>query len=290
MIFESRDLVVRYSSDRPPALSGVSMRVPSACLYAVLGPNGSGKSTLLRALLGSIPISAGSVSIDGLPTESWTRRLLARSVGVVTQTESVTFPISVRQLVAMGRYPHLGPLEREGADDHEAIRGALEQCDALDLAERDAATLSGGELQRVRIARALAQTPRALLLDEPTASLDLRHEMGILGLLRASVDSGLTVIFVTHHIDLAARFADRLLLLQEGKVAAEGTAEEVLREDVLERLYRWRIAVRNDPLTGHLSVTPLGLTGPTSSGILRKAAEVEADTEPSEPPLEEKMS
>ena len=257
MIFEARDLVVRYSSDRAPALNGVSMRVPSGCLYAVLGPNGSGKSTLLRALLGSIPINTGSVSIDGRPTASWARRLLARSVGVVTQTESVTFPISVRQLVAMGRYPHLGPLEREGVDDHEAIRRALEQCDVLDLAERDVGTLSGGEFQRVRIARALAQAPRALVMDEPTANLDLRHEMGILGLLRDSVDSGLTVIFVTHHIDLAARFADQLLLLKDGQVAAEGTAEEVLKEDVLKRVYRWQIAVRNDPVTGHLSVTPL---------------------------------
>jgi iron complex transport system ATP-binding protein len=157
----------------------------------------------------------------------------------------------------MGRYPHLGPLEREGVDDHKAIRRALEQCDALDLAERDVGTLSGGEFQRVRIARALAQTPRALVLDEPTANLDLRHEMGIFRLLRDSVDSGLTVIFVTHHIDLAARFADQLLLLKEGQVAAEGTAEEVLKEEVLKRVYRWRIAVRNDPVTGHLSVTPL---------------------------------
>ena len=257
MTFEAQDLVVRYSADRPAALDGVSMRVPSGCLYTVLGPNGSGKSTLLRALLGSIPATAGSVTIDGQPNELWTRRELAQVVGVVTQTETITFPISVREVVAMGRYPHLGPFGGEGPDDVDAIRGALEQCDALDLAERDAGRLSGGELQRVRIARALSQEPRALLLDEPTASLDIRHEMAILKLLRRSADAGLTVVLVTHQVDLAARFADRMLLLQEGRVAAEGAASEVLQEDVLEQAYGWPIAVRTDPATGHLTVSPL---------------------------------
>ncbi len=256
MNFEPRDLVVRYSADRPAALAGVSMRVPTASLYAVLGPNGSGKSTLLRALLGTVPISSGSAAIDGKSVEAWTRRVLAREVGVVTQAESVTFPITVRELVAMGRYPHLGPFEGERPEDREAIHEALELCEAVDLVERDAGSLSGGEFQRARIARALAQRPRALVLDEPTASLDLRHEMVILRLLRSAAESGLTVLLVTHHIDVAARFADRLLLLDGGRVAAEGTAEQVLREDVLEEVYRWRVAVRENPVTGRLSVTP----------------------------------
>ena len=232
------------------------MHVPSASLYAVLGPNGSGKSTLLRALLGSIPLAGGSVSVDGAPVRSWPRRALARSVGVVTQSESLTFPISVRDLVAMGRYPHLGPFETEGPEDRDAIRESLSQCDALHLADRDAGSLSGGEFQRVRIARALAQRPRGLVLDEPTASLDIRHEMGILGLLRASADAGLAVILVTHHIELAARFADRLLLLSEGAVAAEGSARDVLTEGTLREVYGWQIVVRDDPTTGRLSITP----------------------------------
>jgi iron complex transport system ATP-binding protein len=232
------------------------MRVPSASLYAVLGPNGSGKSTLLRALLGSLPLAGGSVSVDGVPVGSWSRRALARSVGVVTQSESLTFPISVRDLVAMGRYPHLGPLEGERTEDRDAVQEALSQCDALHLAHRDAGSLSGGEFQRVRIARALAQQPRGLVLDEPTASLDIRHEMGILGLLRASADAGLAVILVTHHIELAARFANRLLLLSEGAVAAEGSAREVLTERTLTEVYGWQIVVRDDPVTGCLSIIP----------------------------------
>jgi iron complex transport system ATP-binding protein len=161
----------------------------------------------------------------------------------------------------MGRYPHLGPFEAEGPEDQDAIRESLSQCDALHLADRDAGSLSGGEFQRVRIARALAQRPRGLVLDEPTASLDIRHEMGILGLLRASADAGLAVILVTHHIELAARFADRLLLLSEGAVAAEGSARDVLTEGTLREVYGWQIVVREDPTTGRLSITPASAPG-----------------------------
>ena len=257
MIFEADGIAVRYSRDRPPALRNVSVHVPSASLYAVLGPNGSGKSTLLRALLGSVPLAGGSVRVDGKPVQAWTRRTLARAVGVVTQTENVTFPISVRDFVSMGRYPYLGALRRERVEDRRAVETALEACEALGLADRWLGTLSGGERQRVRIARAMAQEPRALVLDEPTASLDLRHEMGVLNMLRTSADGGLTVILVTHQMELAARFADRLLLLDEGSVAAEGAPGAVLREDVLGSVYRWPVAVTVDPATGHPHVTPL---------------------------------
>lgn len=257
MRFEAHGLVVRYRRRAPAALDGVSMQVPDGCLYSVLGPNGSGKSTLMRALVGPLPVESGSISIDGTPREAWTRKELARAVGAVTQAESPAFPISVRELVAMGRYPHLGPFRVEGPQDREAIERALVECDAAGLSERDVGTLSGGEFQRVRIARSLAQQPRALILDEPTASLDLGHEMAVLRLLRESTESGMTVILITHHIDLAARFADRVLLLERGRVAAEGTVDEVVREDVLSRVYEWRVAVRTNPLTGHPSVTPL---------------------------------
>lgn len=262
MRFETRDVVVRYASGLPPALAGVSMRTSSSSLYAVLGPNGSGKSTLLRALLGSIPVLSGSVTVDGKRVDDWSRRTLAQSVGVVTQREDVTFPITVRQLVSMGRYPHLGLLEREGPDDVQMVHDALLKCDALHLADREIGSLSGGEFQTVRIARALAQAPRALVLDEPTANLDIRHEMEILSLLRAAADDGLTVILVTHHLDLAARFADRLLLLHRGRAAAEGTAEEVLKEEVLSRVYEWNVAVRTNPITERLSVIPRSASRP----------------------------
>lgn len=257
MRFAAEGLAVRYPRGGRAALDGVSLEVPDGSLYAVLGPNGSGKSTLVKALLGVLPAASGRALVDGRNASAWSRRELARAVGVVPQAETFSFPLTVRELVSMGRYPYLGPLGAEGQADRQAILRALDQCDVADLASRDVTTLSGGELQRVRIARALAQEPRALVLDEPTASLDIRHEMAILELLRASADAGMTVLVVTHGLDLAARFADRMLLLAGGRVAAEGTPAEVMHSSVLEAVYRWPIAVADDPATGTPRVTPL---------------------------------
>lgn len=257
MRFSTHDLVVRYPGGPRPALDSVSMDAPDGAFYAVLGPNGSGKSTLVKGLLGILAAEAGRAEVDGRNAADWSRRELAQAVGVVPQAETIAFPLTVREMVAMGRYPYLGALGAEGGADRKAIHQALVQCDVEELAGRDVMTLSGGELQRVRIARALAQEPRALILDEPTASLDIRHEMAILELLRASADAGMTVVLVTHGLDLAARFADRMLLLAAGRVVAEGPPSEVMRSQVLESVYRWPIAVAADPATGTPRVTPL---------------------------------
>jgi iron complex transport system ATP-binding protein len=250
-------LVVRYSGAARPALDGVSFTVAPGSLCAVLGPNGSGKSTLLKALLGIIPAESGSITVRNKPPRAWSRRDLARMIGVVPQGEALAFPLTVREMVGMGRYPYLGPLHGEGQKDREAVQRALVQCDIERFASRDVTTLSGGELQRVRIARALAQEPAALVLDEPTTSLDIRHEMAILELLRASADAGMTVLVVTHGLDLAARFADRMLLLREGRVVAQGPPGTVMDAPVLEDVYGWPVAVEPDPVTGSPRVTPL---------------------------------
>ena len=165
--------------------------------------------------------------------------------------------MTTRDMVAMGRYPYLGPLAGEGDADRAAVARALAACDVLDLAERDVATLSGGEFQRARIARALAQEPRALVLDEPTASLDIRHEMEILELLKSSAEAGITVLLITHGLDRVAQFADRMLLLSRGRVAAEGTPSQVMREDTLREVYEWPISVHVDPRSGTPRVTPV---------------------------------
>ena len=223
MRFETTDLVIKYPGQNRPALNGVNMSAPSGNFYAVLGPNGSGKSTLMKGLLGIAKADQGRALIAERNVSNWDRKALARVIGVVSQSETVSFPITVREMVGMGRYPHLGPLEAESSKDQVAVHEALEVCDVTHLINRDLSTLSGGELQRVRIARALAQEPMALILDEPTSSLDIKHAMEILELLKQSVASGLTVILTTHGLDLAARFSDRMLLLSEGQVAAEGT-------------------------------------------------------------------
>lgn len=249
-------VTVTYPGLGTAALDTVSISVDPGTLYAVLGPNGSGKSTLMRALLGLSPLAAGLITLDDKPLGQWGLQERARMVGAVSQTESVAFPLTTRELVAMGRYPHLAALSGEGPADRTAIAAALEACDVASLAERDVTTLSGGEFQRARIARALAQQPRALVLDEPTASLDIRHEMAILELLRSSADAGMTVVLITHGLDRAAEFSDRLLLLSGGKVASEGEPASVLREDVLERVYGWPVSVRRDGTSGALRVAP----------------------------------
>ncbi|HEX2095626.1 MAG TPA: ABC transporter ATP-binding protein, partial [Longimicrobiaceae bacterium] len=232
-------VVFRYPEAVRPAVDGVSLEVPEGACTAVLGPNGSGKSTLLRLLLGTLAPSSGTVDFGGRPVAEWSRAELAREVGVVPQGEETVFPITVRELVAMGRYPHLGPWRREGEADRRAVAEALQRADVADFAARPVGTLSGGERQRARIARALAQEPRALALDEPTAALDVAHEMAIFELLRDLGRAGVTVLLVTHNLNLAARYADRLVVLDRGRVAAEGTPAEVLTAELVQRVYRW---------------------------------------------------
>ncbi len=242
MSLEGRDLTVRYGRARV-ALEGVSCAVGRGQLLAVVGPNGSGKTTLVRVLGGRLRPERGEVTVEGRPLARWSRSALAGVRAVVPQGEEVTFPLRVEETVMLGRYARLGPLAAPAAVDRTAVAEALARCDVADLAGRGIDTLSGGEWQRVRLARALAQEPRVLVLDEPTTSLDLRHEMELFELVRRLVDGGLAGLVITHHINLAARYADRMLLLSGGQVAAEGPPAEVLREETLRAVFGWPLAV-----------------------------------------------
>ncbi len=255
--FTADDVRFRYRGATRDAVAGLTMAVPHGSFYAMLGPNGSGKSTAMRLLLGALAPQHGVVRFEDRIVSDWPRRELARRIGVVSQHEEMPFPMTVRELVALGRYPHLGAWHRESDADRAAVQRALERCGLTDLVERPASALSGGELQRARIARALAQEPRTLVLDEPTASLDVAHEMSIFELLAGLVaHDGTTVLVITHNINLAARYADTLLLLHEGRIAAEGRAADVLTRERLEHVYGWPLHVHPHPGPGRDTGAP----------------------------------
>lgn len=242
LIFEAQGVCYRYPGAPTDAVRDVTLRVRAGELIGIVGPNGSGKTTLLRLLLGVLAPTAGEIRLQGREIRHWKRRELARIVGVVAQREEPAFPMRVRHAVMFGRYPHLGPVGAPRPTDRAAVAAAIERCDVVALEHRWVGTLSGGEWQRVRVARALAQDPRVLVLDEPTANLDIRHEMEVFELVSDLVRrEGLTGLFVTHHVNLAARFADRMVVMNKGEARAIGAPADVLTRDVLEAVFEWPV-------------------------------------------------
>lgn len=246
-MLEAAAVTVRYPGAAAPALVDASATVRARHLVAVVGPNGSGKTTLLRALLGSVPLASGRVELEGRPIRAWRADLRARVMGVVPQREEHPFAWRAEEVVMFGRYPWLGPLAPPGPRDREAVATAMARCDVTHLRARRVDTLSGGEWQRVRVARALAQEPRLLVLDEPTAALDLGHEMDLFELVRRLIDEGLGGVVVTHHLNVAARFADEMLLLAGGAVVARGAPAEVLEAERLSTVFGWPIQLTRSP-------------------------------------------
>jgi iron complex transport system ATP-binding protein len=256
-MIEFTDLVVSYYRAPRNAVDGVSFVAPRGQLTALAGPNGSGKSSIVRALLRRADVARGAVTIDGRDVTTLSYAELARDVAVVPQREEAAFPTRVREYVALGRYPHLGLWRAPAGEDDRAVDQALAQAGVDDLAERDTDALSGGEWQRVRIARALAQKTPALVLDEPTTFLDVAHEMAIFELLSSLARSGLAVLLVSHQLNLVARFADTIVLLDEGKVATSGPPADVMQADRLESIYRWPVVITRDPAIGAPALVPL---------------------------------
>jgi iron complex transport system ATP-binding protein len=256
-MIEFKELVVRYPGAPRNAVDGVSFECASGKLTALAGPNGSGKSSIVRALLRRIETPGGTVTLDGRDVLALSYAELARSVAVVPQREETIFPTRVQEYVSLGRYPHLGLWSSPGPDDKHAVDEALTQAGVADLASRDTNALSGGEWQRVRIARALAQKTPALVLDEPTTFLDVAHEMAIFELLSSLARSGLAVLLVSHQLNLVARFANTIVLLDRGKIATSGSPAEVMKADRLEAIYGWPVVVTRDPAVGAPALVPL---------------------------------
>jgi iron complex transport system ATP-binding protein len=256
-VIRFENVAVRYPRSSAPALAGVSLTAADGRLTAVVGPNGSGKSTLVRALIGRVPLASGAVRVDDLDARTLEPDDLARRVAVVTQREELAFPMSVIDYVRLGRFPHLGVWHSPGAQDRQVVERAIEAAGIAELRERAVNEISGGEWQRVRLARALAQGASALVLDEPTTFLDIAHEMAVFQLLDRLVRGGMAVLLVSHQLNLVARFADHIVLLHRGRVAVSGAPNDVMRADVLEEVYEWPLVVSRDPAIGAPTLVPL---------------------------------
>jgi iron complex transport system ATP-binding protein len=216
-------------------------------MVGILGPNGSGKTTLLR-ILSAVLKGQGELRLNGRDIKTYGKRELSRLFAVVPQESRVNFPYTVAEIVSMGRASSHSPFALEGKRDLEVVRASLELTDSLSLSQRYLHELSGGEKQRVMIARALAQEPEILLLDEPSAFLDLKHQVQIFELLRRlNRERGLTIIAALHDINLAALFFPRLAMLRQGKIYRDGSPKDVLTEKTIEEVYGIRVRIEKDP-------------------------------------------
>ncbi len=251
-LFRLQDVRFAYPRTGDEAVRGITCDIEEGRWTALVGPNGAGKSTLLRLLSGVSRPSAGRISLRDRRLDEWGRRELSRDMAVVAQEPPLHVPLTVREFVELGRNPYVRPWAPLAAHDHEAVDAALRRTDMWTLVDRQLAELSGGEVQRAKLARALAQAPSVLLLDEPTAHLDLGHAVRFFELLRRLVgQGGWTVICVTHDLNLASRYADSLLLLAEGELIAGGHPSAVLEPDALRRTYGCQVRVED--------LGPLGL-------------------------------
>jgi len=249
----------RTGAEAVNALRDVSVRINRGSLTGLIGPNGCGKTTLLKLLAGVLAPDRGSVSLDGRALASMSKRHVARRIAVVPQETHPAFEYTVLEMALMGRHPHLGPFQLEGPADLAIAHEALVATGTSQLAERAFMSLSGGEKQRVVIASALTQSPEVLLLDEPTASLDLGFQLEI-GLLlqRLNHQRSATMVMATHDLNLAASLCDTLVLMRDGRVLAFGNTPDVLTSAMVRQLYDVEADVRVHELAGHLTVVPLG--------------------------------
>ena len=257
-MIEWQDVSVRYPGAATDAVHGVSFTAAAGAITAVVGPNGSGKSTLVRALLRRVALRTGHIAVGGRDIEAMSQRELARAVAVVVQREEPAFPIRASEYIALGRTPWSSTWSDAGdARGQTAIQEAVTTADVSSLLDRHTDELSGGEWQRVRLARAIAQESAAVVLDEPTTFLDVAHEMGAFELLAELAQRGRAVLAVSHQLNLVSRFAHHIVLLNRGTIAAAGTPDDVMRASVLESVYEWPLVVSRDPAIGTPTLVPL---------------------------------
>lgn len=236
MKLEARNISVAIHGKE--LVSRASLHVSGGELVGLIGPNGAGKSTLLRALLGIREADGGDVLLDGQPFRAMPARERARAVAFLPQERRVEWRLPSYDIVMLGRYPHQGTLGGSSPEDRAAVNRAIEAVDGNDLRDRPVAVLSGGERTRILLARALAVEAPLLLVDEPTAALDPYHQLHVMEILRDRARSGAGVLAVIHDLALAARFMDRLILMNSGEIVADGPPQAVLTPDLLASIYR----------------------------------------------------
>lgn len=262
-ILQAESLSLGY--DRTPVVHGVDLAVRPGALTVLVGANASGKSTLVRGLARLLTPLAGRVTLDGKDVSQISSREVAQVVGILPQSPIAPDGIRVGDLVAHGRYPHQSFFRGHNSDDDDVVAAALAATDAGGLAGRRMDELSGGQRQRVWIAMALAQQPRILLLDEPTSALDVAHQVEVLDVLRAEVARGMTVVLVMHDLTLAARYADELVVMADGRIVARGEPVATLTAEVVHRAFGVRALLLQDPDTGRPVVLPR--SAPRSSPV-----------------------
>jgi iron complex transport system ATP-binding protein len=255
-LLEARELRYRHSPSAPEAVAGASIGVARGEVVGVIGPNAAGKSTFARLCCGLLAPQQGSVTLQGEPLARLSRRERARRVAFLPQDPPHDLSFTAREVALMGRAPHLGLWSLEGPRDLERAHAALREVDALELADRPISQLSGGERQRVFLARAFAQEAALLILDEPTAALDLAHQVLLVNALRRRAREGGGALLVLHDLALAGAACDRLALVERGRVVAQGPPEEVLRPAVLTPVYGTEVEVMTNPATGQSVVAP----------------------------------
>lgn len=256
MKLELRDLEFSFGDEK--VLKNISFDVEDGEFLGLMGPNGSGKTTLLRCLTKYLPAKAGAILVDMRPLHTLGDKEVAKNFGVVPQSSRVDFPFTAYDIVAMGRMPHARSLvSGDSREDTQIVRSVMEETNSWHLAGRAFSELSGGERQRVVIARALAQEPKALLLDEPTVFLDISGQFDMMDLVkRLNRSQKITIVAVLHDINLAARYCDRIALLNQGRLETIGTPGEVLTPEIIQSIYGVDVAVRRDPFTHAIYVMP----------------------------------
>lgn len=248
-----RDAVVEFGDRR--ILDGIDLDIRTGEVLAIVGPNGAGKSTLLNVITGDAELVRGTVSVDGAAWHAWSGRELAMRRAVLLQQVDVSFPFTALEVAEMGRSPWANLPESQ--HDDRIVAGALARTETQSFTTRKYSSLSGGERARVALSRVLAQTAAAMLLDEPTAALDIRHQETVLTTARQYAQTGCAVVVIIHDLDLAGAYADRVAVLSDGRIVADGTPEDVFTAPLLSHVYDYPVTVVPDPTTGAPVIVPV---------------------------------